>query len=80
MFLFCPFFFSKQVSFLHIFLLCACSYFAHVPTLHMFYSVYSNLTLLMHNLVHTLHQNVSMDKDCNRAKAKFINKTVHVLD
>ena len=66
-------------------LLCICSYFAHVPslrkfplcsanvpTLHMFYSVCFTLTLLMYQLGQTMHKNLSMDKDCNRAMAKFI--------
>ena len=30
------------------------------------------------NLGHTLHQTVKMDKDCHRARAKFIDKTVEV--
>ena len=32
------------------------------------------------HLGHTLHQTVSMDKNCNRARAKFINMTVDVRD
>ena len=32
------------------------------------------------HLGHTLHQMVSMDKDCHRARAKFIDKTVDVRE
>ena len=32
------------------------------------------------HLGHQLHQSVSMDMDCNRARARFIDKTVDVRD